>query len=391
MRAKITKRKVDEIRAGDRQVRLYDTELRGFGLLVQTSGHKSFFVEYGPTSKRRRMKIGVYGPMTVDEARGIASNTLGLAHKGSDPLEAKSAEAEILTFAQWVEKYLKRVATTKKAPRFDVTYLGVATDSFGTKKITEVTATDIAQIFETFAADGKRVSGNRWLASVRSCLQAAWREQLIEVNPAMRIKPKRDSEPRERVLTDAEFVRLLDEIDKLEDPHVQIAFKLLVETGARVSEVLQAKWEDMDLEDDLWRLPKTKSARVQYLPLTPALAESLGELSKIGPYVVPGRREGKPRADLKGPWNAIREASDLLDVHLHDLRRTFGLQITKQAGLHVASKLLRHSDPRVTFRHYAPAVSDDLRQAMVERESNVIPLRRKKVSKAQTAKPKTGK
>jgi len=51
-------------------------------------------------------------------------------------------------------------------------------------------------------------------------------------------------------------------------------------------------------------------------------------------------------------------------VTIHDVRRTFGLHVTRTAGLHVASKLLRHSDIRVTQKVYAPLDLAELREAM---------------------------
>lgn len=68
----------------------------------------------------------------------------------------------------------------------------------------------------------------------------------------------------------------------------------------------------------------------------------------MGAWVIPGRDPNGHRADLKRPWQKIREATGLLDVTIHDVRRTFGLYVTRTAGLQVASKLLRHSDIRVT-------------------------------------------
>jgi integrase len=76
---------------------------------------------------------------------------------------------------------------------------------------------------------------------------------------------------------------------------------------------------------------------------------------------VPGRDPEYHRADLKDPWEGVRAAARLEGVTIHDLRRTFGLHVARKAGLHIASKLLRHSDIRVTERVSAPLGIDDLR------------------------------
>jgi integrase len=72
----------------------------------------------------------------------------------------------------------------------------------------------------------------------------------------------------------------------------------------------------------------------------------------------------------------------LPDIHIHDLRRTFGLHVARRAGIYVASRLLRHSSVDITARHYAPLGLDDLRKALEAREADVIPLRATKNGEA---------
>jgi integrase len=93
-------------------------------------------------------------------------------------------------------------------------------------------------------------------------------------------------------------------------------------------------------------------------------------------WLVPGRF-GKHRADLRNEWDAIRTAASLTDVNIHDLRRTFGLEATRTLGLNVASKLLRHSDPRITAHVYAPEEFPELRkatEAISKKRAAVLPF-----------------
>jgi integrase len=68
-------------------------------------------------------------------------------------------------------------------------------------------------------------------------------------------------------------------------------------------------------------------------------------------------------AEAKRAAEAGEEPAKLLEgVHVHDLRRTYGLRVARHAGILAASKLLRHSDARVTSRVYAPLGLDELRR-----------------------------
>ncbi len=252
----------------------------------------------------------------------------------------------------------------------------MAKERWATMPLDTVTVADVRKLFESITAKGNKINANRWLASVRACLQAAWREDLLESNPAMKVKPNRESPPRDRVLSDDEFKRVLKAIAAIEDPHVKAAFTILLETGARVSEVLHARWEDFNLDAATWRIPSTKAGKPQVLPLAPSTVAVLDNLDHFGPFVIAGRTDKKPRADLKKPWAALQKAAEIPDVHIHDLRRTFGLHVARRAGIHVASRLLRHSDIRVTERHYAPLGLDDLRKALDARAADVVEMGR---------------
>ena len=376
-KTRLTKRVIDALPLPSSKSgkRYYDAEHACFGLTVYPSGHKTFFIEYGPRGKQRRMSIGRYGPLTLQDAREKAQKELARVLEGQDPLEKKKAAQERLTLGEWVDQYLEDVRARKKHPREDVRYLSEAKERWGTRPLEEISAEDLQKVFATYVADGRKTTANRWLASIRACLQAAWRLDMVPSNPAMKIRSMPAGQPRTRVLADDELKKLLEEVDKLEDVHAEAAITLLVETGARQSEVLRARWEDFDLAAGFWRIPSTKAGRPQIMPLASATVAMLKNLPRAADYVVAGRFPDKPRIDLKRPWEKLKVNAEIPDVHLHDIRRTFGLHVTRRAGLHIASKLLRHSDIRVTERHYAPLGVEELRSALQQREADVIKIR----------------
>lgn len=384
MKAHITKRFVDALKAPESgRTKVYDDTLAGFGLVVHTTGKKGFFVEYGPAKARRRMSLGAFGPLTVDAARELAKEKLGEIAKGGDPLADREAQRAMLTFSEWVAEYLEGVRRRKKQPREDERFLApraepkkhgkrregpqhpaaVIVDRWRNRPIDQITRREIELAMATVAERGN-ASANRWLGSLRACLAAAMRSGLIPSNPAMGIEQFREAPPRARVLNDDEFKRVVATFDAIVDPHVRAAFVLLMDTGARKSEVLRARWDDIDLERGLWRIPSPKSDRPQTVPLGEGTVAFLREVTRVEPWFVPGKDPTKHRADLRGPWDEVREAASISDVTIHDLRRTFGLHVAKHAGLHIASKLLRHSDVRVTERVYAPLDVDDLRAGL---------------------------
>ncbi len=232
----------------------------------------------------------------------------------------------------------------------------------------------MARLFERWRSTAK-VAPNRKLASLRACLAEAWRRNLVVENVARRVKPLPEPSPRQRVLSDDEMHRLLSAINSLPDAYWRAALLLLVQTGARRGEVLSAKWADLD--GDVWKLPQSKSGRPQAIPLLPETVKMLEALPRVGEFVIPGAEpkrereepdsaEAKPRGkrtDLHRPWRTVCRLAGLPDVRLHDVRRTYGLAAAKAVGLHMASRMLRHSTVALTARVYAPFQLEDVREA----------------------------
>jgi integrase len=92
----------------------------------------------------------------------------------------------------------------------------------------------------------------------------------------------------------------------------------------------------------------------------------LADLPRIdgNPHIIPGEKEGAPRADLKKPWAAITAAAGLEGLRIHDLRHSFAsVGAGASLGLPIIGKLLGHSQPATTAR-YAHLDADPMRRAV---------------------------
>jgi integrase len=145
-------------------------------------------------------------------------------------------------------------------------------------------------------------------------------------------------------------------------PHAAAGLRLLLFTGARLSEVLHLRWEHVDIERGLLFLPDPKTGRKTIVLGAPAMTVLAG-LPRLGAYVIAGDDPSKPRSDLKRPWSLVAKRARLDGVRLHDLRHThasFGAGAG--LGLPIIGKLLGHSQPATTAR-YAHLDSDPLKRA----------------------------
>ena len=144
------------------------------------------------------------------------------------------------------------------------------------------------------------------------------------------------------------------------------ALRLLIFTGCRLGEILNLRWNEVDLERGLLFLPNSKTGR-KTVVLSSAAQSILAALPRLGIYVIAsetaGKENEKPRADLKRPWSLVRARAGLDEVRLHDLRHSFAsVGAGAGMGLPVIGKLLGHSQASTTQR-YAHLDADPVRAA----------------------------
>jgi len=396
--AKLTKRTLDAITAGDCPLVIYDSDLKGFGLRAAKHGKKSWFVEYRPGARgrgiaKRRMVLGSVGTITPDEARAAARDILAAAALGDDPAAARSRARKTPTFSECAERYLAEEAASKLKPRTVVNYRIYlhkhAAPVIGSIKLDMVTPSDIAKLHRRIGQT-KPMTANRVVECVGSVYRYAATCGLVKRghNPAAHIEAFREQR-RERFLTSKELAHLGDAIREAETTgipwevdgkkptakhipkknrvtkigqHAAAALRLLIFTGARLREILGLKWNYVDFERGLLLLPDSKTGRKTIVLNAPALAV-LSELPRIGAYVIAGDDPDSPRHDLNRPWRLVSKRAGLDGVRLHDLRHTHAsVGAGAGFGLPIIGKLLGHSQASTTQR-YAHLDADPLRRA----------------------------
>jgi integrase len=363
---KLTKRLVDAAKGPESgQVFLRDDELRGFAVRI-TPGSKSFIVEREIHGRVRRMTLGRYGVLTVEQARDKAREKIGEIAAGKDPVEEQRQRRKSITFGELEQLYLERHAVHKKSASNDVGMLKNWLSEWRPRRLNTITRADITAKHAEIGAAGHTTSANRMVALVRTMFNLAsdWGHH-PGPNPASRIKFFKEVK-RDRFVRPDELPRLWRALQNEPNPYVRGAFFIGLLTGARRSEVLGMKWEDLDLAQGLWRIPDTKAGRPHTLPLPRLVVDELRKLPRLegNPYVFCGRWGRKNLNNVSKPWQRIRKEAGLNDVRIHDLRRTLGSWLVAAgASLPLIGKALNHSQPATTAI-YARLQLDPVREAL---------------------------
>ena len=408
---RISKRAVDAAAPGASLYRLWDSELKGFGLRVTPSGAKTYFAIYrvggGRTGAQREFTIGRHGVLTPDQARKEAERLLSAARLGGDPQADRTKARADLTVAELCDRYLADGVATKKAST-------LASDRFridahikpilGRKRLSSVTSADVER-FMRDVADGRtavvrkpsckvlRASGVRITAETERlrrgdaaakggkgtatrtvgllggiftfAVKQGWRAD----NPVRGIERFKDRK-FQRFLTGVELRRLSAALTRAAEaganPKGLAIIRLLVFTGARKAEIEHLRWTEVDFQHSCLRLKDSKTGG-RVVPIGAPALQVLASLPHTAkkPFVFPAEdREDSAYGGAAKLWERqIRPAADLEGVRLHDLRHTYAsLAAAGGQSLPVIAAILGHKDTKTTAQ-YAHLADDPVRAA----------------------------
>ncbi len=385
--AKLTKTLIDAAKPEATDYTIWDTEVQGLGLRVWPQGRKTF-VCYHRTEDgtQRKPSLGVYGAITLPQARSLAQDMLGRVRAGQDPSRQRKESRAGATMAELCDRYLKEHAEIHKKPgsvRVDRTNIEKhVKPAIGTHKVATLSHSDIARLHR----DMHEIPGaaNRTVALLSKMLNLAekWGLRTQGSNPTRHLTKYKERKLH-RDLTELELARLarvlvraetphapatLDDGDPVydmsENPRAVAAIRLLIFTGCRRNEVLHLKWSEVELERNRLCLEDSKTG-AKIIQLNSAAREVIEAQERVpgNPYVFPGIIEGQPVHDINRAWHRIRANAGLQDVRLHDLRHTFATYAAGAGhGLPVIGKLLGHKTQATTHR-YADLASDPAQRA----------------------------
>jgi integrase len=382
----------------------YDAQVPGFGIRVTDKSSEAIrgaFVlvaRFPGSNNPVPRRIGDYPEMSLSDARAVAMEWREDLRKGVDP-KIKKAEKE-------------RVEARRKADTFEAAFHAFADDhlstlrtgaavkssmarhvlpKWGDKPISEIRRADVAELVRTLRKS-MPIGTNRILAYIKKMFVWLIDQDMIEASPAASIKRPAKETKRDRVLTEAEIRAIWNACGELGP--IGRAFKLMLVTAQRRSEVGSMTWSEVDRKKAVWTLPRgrTKADRAHEIPLSSLALEIIEEGPRLNEYVFSSGRGvadknggpsrprpvsgwGKSKAKLdalvvKNAKNGAEESGeeppdDFQEWHLHDLRRTAATNMAKLgADRVVIAKVLNHAETEVTAVYDRHRYDREKRQAL---------------------------
>ncbi len=371
-RVRLTKREVDRTAAEGREAFAWDSEVPGFGLRVRTNGRKVFVFQYFSRGRTRRVNIGEYGQVTAEGARERARTLKQQVQDGNDPAAERDAARKAEKMSALCERYLKQHSELHKKPgsQREDRYLinSYILPTFGSRQAVDITRADVTALHHSLR--DRPYTANRLLAAISKMMNLAerWGIRPDGTNPCRHVERYHETK-RQRFLSAVELAELgkvlaAVERERVEWHSVVPAIRLLIFTGARLSEILTLRWEWVDLERRCLNLPDSKTGEKVIHLNAPAL-KVLADIERDpdNPHVIHGRVKNSHLVNVKDPWGRIRKRAKIPDVRVHDLRHSFAA-VAAGAGssLPIIGALLGHTQPQTTAR-YAHLAADPVKAA----------------------------
>ena len=280
-----------------------------------------------------------------------------LPQKTGKPGQKRRTKAAKKTLRAFVEDiYLPHMRLRKRSWTVDARLASrFIYPTFGNREIRNIRAIEVERWLDRLTNKLAPSSCNRILAVFKTICSLAVRQGIVpaSASPCSGVFSLKLQTPRERYLSPDEAVRLMTILEQSERQEAQ-ALRLLLLTGARKSEILKARWENVHLDLHMISVPISKSGKTRYIFLSDAARDILAGLKSRGksPWLFPGRSPRKPISDIFAYWKEVRDELNLADVRIHDLRHTFASFLVNAGHtLYEAQKMLGHADPRTTMRY----------------------------------------
>ena len=360
---------------GNKILRIWDTQLKGFHISITQKNHKGFYFTYRNNFNRKKwLKIGDFPKINTTQARKLVLQNYAKVATGKDPVAEIKQERLGQTVDDLMKLFITNHCTTlKTCENYVYTINKHVLPAIGYKKLNEVTRQDVLRIRSKhikYNKDGT-IIGSGWSANKIKNIISKFYNWCYEegfytgLNPTIRIK-NFPTKFRNRYLNDDEikrFIRVCLNYKKI-NPLPAYALILLLITGKRKSEILNLTWNNLDLTYNTMYLPDSKVGPKSYR-FSDRAKELFIEIKNILPknendeplvdFVFPSNSttgKVKPFNNLKRSFAKIVKEANISNFKPHDLRHTFATHaaiLTKD--IRMVQQSLGHASLKMTQRY----------------------------------------
>jgi integrase len=366
---KLTKTVIQNAKPSAKTYELRDTEVKGFICKISPTGNKTFYLTYRTLShQRRKPKIGECSIYSVQEARDIARRWLQEVREGGDPSQRRSDHQDALTLAYLCDRFMRDHSELYNKPSTQKGYRQQIAQrikpNLGNLLITEVSRADIIKLVRDNAY--APTQANRTLALLKKMFNCAelWGLREEGTNPCRLVKMYR-TQPKTRLLADAEVKAIFDALDRAEyerlmAPVYILACRLQFAFAARINEILSLEWRWVDFERKLIRWPDSKTGYMEkYMDEETFLllqeAPSRRRSAYVCPAVTDFERPLSVYTYVSSGWRRILKIAGVQHCGTHHVRHRAATDIANAVdNVRTGMQMTGHKTVQMYMRYIHP-------------------------------------
>lgn len=356
-----------------------DTKVQGLMLIKRKNGIAQWSLRYicSRLAKIQSYKLGFVSDYDLNSARSIALNFLEKEYphyafelsniENSVRADYSQKSTQKILMKEFVsEFYLPYITSSKRSYQTDISILNNhILPSIGSKELRSVSPYDVQKMIQTISSKGlANATCNRALIITRYIFNCVMKWQTISLsqNPCMHMKEKIENNKKERFLNPQEISDLKAELKKSNNKFLPYIIQLMILTGCRRGEALNAKVIHFDFGRGDWLVPLPKGGKARHIPLgdiaiqtvraTISYKSTLSNKIKDSEYLFPSPITGNPFKQIHYSWDKARTAANLANVRMHDLRHSFASALVNEGmTLYDVKQILGHTNIKTTERY----------------------------------------
>ena len=330
---KLTKSAVDAAQPQAEAVELRDTLVPGFLCKITPAGRKVFMLQYRTNAgERRKPSLGLYGELTVEQARSLAQEWLAQVRRGGDPAAEKAEARQAPTVKELCTKFMEDYSKKRNKLSTQAGYQAVINRNIipllGRKKVQDVKRPEIAGLMEKLSY--KQTEANKVFSVLRKMFNMAevWGYRPDGTNPCRHV-PMFPAGKSTHLISDEEMGNLFRQLDKIESEGLEnyvipLGIRLQFEFAGRRSEIIALEWNWVDLQNRRVVWPDSKTGG-----MSKPMSEEAYRLLSTAPrqegsrYVLPSpSHAGKhlTTGEYYGGWSRALKAAGATHVGTHGIR-----------------------------------------------------------------------
>lgn len=320
----------------------------------------------GQTTYQVQIRLKGYPQQTatfkrLTDAKKWASDTESDIRHGR---HFKTIESKKHTFAEMIDRYIeKKLPETPKSIKQRTPQLLRWKKELGVYLLSEITASRIVEIKEKMLSEkvpsGKKRSPStvvRYMAALSHVFNTAVNEwEWMDANPMRKVKRPKEPRGRVRFLSDDERARLLNSASQYTNPHIYAIIVLALSTGMRQGEILNLKWNDMNLREGYLIIHESKNDERRRIPITGHALEILKKHNNIRRidtnFIFYGNKPTSPYF-IRNIWTELMARAEIEDFKFHDLRHSAASYLAMNgASLAEIAEILGHKTLQMVKRY----------------------------------------